>query len=114
MVWASLRVAEVGRKARVIDAHHHLWRYAAAEYGWIDASMGQLRRDFLPTQLHLAMASAGVEGAVAVQARQTVEETRWLLDLARDDAKILGVVGWLPIAPRDVLRCWSSCKVRRS
>lgn len=75
--------------AMVIDAHHHLWRYSAAEYGWIDASMGQLRRDFLPTQLHLAMASAGVEGAVAVQARQTVEETRWLLDLAREDAKYL-------------------------
>ena len=67
---------------KTIDAHHHLWRYTAAEYGWIDEEMGALRRDFLPSDLRAAMASAGVDGTVAVQARQTLEETRWLLDLS--------------------------------
>jgi L-fuconolactonase len=33
-----------------------------------------------------------------VQARQTLEETRWLLDVAEDCAAIRGVVGWAPIA----------------
>ncbi len=81
-----------------VDAHHHLWRYSAAEYGWIDESMSALRRDFLPDDLVGVMASAGVDGAVTVQARQTMEETRWLLQLADECAAIRGVVGWAPIA----------------
>ena len=94
--------------AETIDAHHHLWRYTAAEYEWIDDSMQALRRDFLPTELMAAMAAADVEGAVAVQARQTLEETRWLLDLAEDSAtgnKIRGVVGWAPIAGEEFPGC---------
>lgn len=82
----------------VIDAHHHLWLYSAAEYGWIDDSMAALRRDFLPTDLLAELAKAGVDGAVTVQARQTLEETRWLLELARGCEAIRGVVGWAPIA----------------
>jgi L-fuconolactonase len=84
--------------AERIDAHHHLWRYSAAEYGWIDASMSLLRRDFLTKDLMAAMASADVDGSVVVQARQTMEETRWLLDLAEECDAIRGVVGWAPIA----------------
>ena len=35
-------------RTETIDAHHHLWRYTPAEYGWIDESMRVLQRDFLP------------------------------------------------------------------
>jgi predicted TIM-barrel fold metal-dependent hydrolase len=35
----------------MIDAHHHLWRYTSAEFGWIDDEMAVLRRDFLPRDL---------------------------------------------------------------
>ncbi len=81
-----------------IDAHHHLWRYTAEEHGGIDDSMCALRKDFLPEDLMAEMRVAGVEGAVAVQARQTVEETRWLLEQAEGCEAIRGVVGWAPIA----------------
>jgi L-fuconolactonase len=84
-----------------IDAHHHLWRYAAEEYGWIDDAMVLLRRDFLPDDLVGAMQEAGIDGTIAVQARQTVEETRWLLEQADECEAIRGVVGWAPIAQRD-------------
>jgi len=86
------------KKLETIDAHHHLWRYNPQEYGWIDDSMKQLRRDFLTVDLIRELAAAEVDGTVAVQARQTVEETRWLLDLAEDCTAIRGVVGWAPIA----------------
>ena len=81
-----------------IDSHVHLWRYSPLEYGWIDEEMQELRRDFLPADLTVAMATAGVDGAIAVQARQTMEETHWLLDLADQTDAIRGVVGWAPIA----------------
>ena len=87
--------------AERIDAHHHLWRYSAAEYGWIDDSMSVLRRDFLPDNLVTVMTQGGVDGAVTVQARQTLEETRWLLELADGCPAIRGVVGWAPIAGED-------------
>jgi L-fuconolactonase len=85
----------------VIDAHHHLWRYSATEYDWIDDSMATLRRDFLPAHLVAELANAGVDSAVTVQARQTLEETQWLLELAKSCAAIRGVVGWAPIAASD-------------
>jgi len=86
------------QRADAIDAHHHLWRYTPEEYGWIDDDMQALRRDFLPGDLIAAMATAGIDGTVAVQARQTMEEARWLLDLAEKTDAIRGVVGWADIA----------------
>lgn len=80
-----------------IDAHHHLWKYSAAEYGWIAPENQILRRDFLPADLEALMHHFGIEGTVAVQARQTVEETAWLLGLAGQHPLIRGVVGWVPL-----------------
>lgn len=92
-------------KSETIDAHHHLWRYTPSEYGWIDEDMAVLRRDFLPSHLVEAMVAAGIDGTIAVQARQTLEETRWLLSLAEDCEAIRGVVGWAPIAGEDFPAC---------
>ncbi len=44
--------------------------------------MAALRRDFLPSEFIGELASAGMDGAVTVQSRQTIEETQWLLQLA--------------------------------
>ena len=81
----------------MLDAHQHFWRYEPREYGWIDESMGAIRRDFLPPDLRCEMDRAGVTGSIAVQARQTLQETRWLLDLARESPSIRGVVGWIDL-----------------
>lgn len=83
---------------RKIDAHQHFWRYSAQEYGWISESMGVIRRDFLPEDLARERQRTNVDGSVAVEARQTLEETEWLLSLAAQDPSILAVVGWAPIA----------------
>jgi L-fuconolactonase len=85
----------------IIDAHHHLWRYSPTEYDWIDDSMPQLRHDFLPDDLAPIAAAAGVTATVAVQARQSLDETDWLLSLAENSPLIQAVVGWAPIASPD-------------
>lgn len=86
-----------------VDSHHHLWQYSTEEYGWIqdspDDSMAALQRDFLPADLH--QAASGIDATIAVQARQTLEETHWLLSLAAQSNLIRGVVGWAPIAAPD-------------
>ena len=85
-----------------IDAHQHFWVYDPRQYDWIDDSMAVLRHDFLPEALQPELERAGFQGCVAVQARQTVEETQWLLDLAESSPFILGVVGWVDLPSPDV------------
>jgi L-fuconolactonase len=77
-----------------VDAHQHFWHYSAEDYDWIDDSMQVLRRDFLPADLAPLLAANGIDVSVAVQARQTEEETAWLLELADSNDIIAGVVGW--------------------
>jgi len=90
---------------RRIDAHHHLWRYTPEEYGWIDGAMVRLQRDYTPADLAGVMASAGINGAIAVQARQSLDETHALLSLADAYPFIEAVVGWAPIAGKDFPSC---------
>ena len=85
-----------------IDGHQHFWRYDAKEYGWIGEEMKALRRDFLPEHLKKEIETAGIDGVVSVQARQIVDETRWLLDMAEENEFIKGVVGWVELALRGV------------
>lgn len=80
-----------------IDSHQHFWRYNSEEYGWIDESMSSLRRDFLPEDLGPELMHAGFDGCIAVQVRQTLEETRWLLELADSFPFVLGVIGWVDL-----------------
>jgi L-fuconolactonase len=86
----------------VIDAHHHFWRYNVQDFGWIDEAMRVIRRDFLPADLAKTIRAAGVDGVVSVQARQSLEETRWLLELAGGNPFVRGVVGWVPLISPEV------------
>ena len=88
----------------MIDTHQHYWRYDAAEYGWIDGSMAALQRDFLPPDALREMAGTGVTASIAVQARQTLDETRFLLELSDRYPFIVGVVGWIDLQADDVER----------
>jgi L-fuconolactonase len=85
-----------------IDTHQHFWQYRPIEQTWIDDSMLPLRRDFLPDQIIEAMEANGVDESIAIQARQTIEETRWLLELASQNHWLAGVVGWLPLKSPEV------------
>lgn len=80
-----------------IDAHQHFWHYSPEEYGWIGPNMEMLKKDHLPPNLALLTKTTGIEGTVAVQARQTLAETEWLLELADRYSLIKGVVGWVDV-----------------
>lgn len=79
-----------------IDSHQHFWRYSANEYPWIRADW-PIQRDFLPEDLAPELKTCGLDGCIAVQARQSFEETRWLLELAGRSPIIKGVVGWVDL-----------------
>ena len=87
-----------------IDAHHHFWKYDAVDYDWIDDSMQKIRRDFGPEHLAVEISEAGVDAVISVQARQTLGETTWLLENARNNDFIKGVVGWVPLVSPTVTK----------
>ncbi len=85
-----------------IDAHQHFWIYDRRQYAWLDESLAALRRDFLPGDLQPELERNGFQGSVVVQVRQSLEETPWLLDLARSAPFILGVIGWVDLQSPNV------------
>jgi L-fuconolactonase len=91
-----------------LDSHQHFWLYSESEYDWIDERMSAIRRDFAPEDLEPILQRNGFDGSVAVQVRQSLDETDYLLRLADEHDFIRGVVGWVdlrsPGARRDLER----------
>lgn len=96
---AAHGVAPVAR----LDAHQHFWRYSPEEYPWIPRGSA-LERDWLPHDLDALQKPLGFGGSIAVQARQSLAESDWLLGLADANPRIRGVVGWVDLRSADVGR----------
>jgi L-fuconolactonase len=86
----------------VIDAHHHFWDPARAEYPWMTEALEPIRRRFGPEDLRPLLAANGVERTIVVQTRSSLEETRELLATAAEHEFIAGVVGWVELAAPDI------------
>jgi L-fuconolactonase len=80
-----------------IDSHHHFWNYLPAEYPWIGGHLSVLKQDFGVAELSAVAKPHGIERVISVQARQSVAETQWLLDIAKTNEIVAGVVGWVPL-----------------
>src|SRR6202050_5777625 len=84
-----------------IDSHQHFWNYDPGQYPWIRPEW-PIRRSFTPEALAVELNACQLDGCVAVQARQTLEESSWLLELADRSPFIKGVVGWVDLRAPDV------------
>lgn len=80
-----------------IDAHQHFWIYNEKEYAWITDDLRKIRRNYEPDDLFKELKANQFDGSIAVQARQNLEETEWLLKLAEENEFIKGVVGWVDL-----------------
>jgi L-fuconolactonase len=85
-----------------IDAHQHYWSLQRGDYAWLTPADGVLYRDFTPAQLSGDLAACSIRATVLVQAAATEAETRFLFDLARQNASIAGVIGWVDFERADV------------
>jgi L-fuconolactonase len=77
----------------MIDTHVHFWNYNRDEFPWIGDHQISLKQDRLPRDI-AALTAERVTGLIAVQARTTLSENNFLLQLAQDFPKIKGVIGW--------------------
>jgi L-fuconolactonase len=86
----------------IVDAHHHFWDPARADYPWMTDDLAAIRRPFGPADLAPLVRDAGVAGTVLVQARMDLDETRELLETAASTDFVLGVVGWVDLTDPDL------------
>jgi L-fuconolactonase len=84
-----------------IDAHQHFWSLARGDYGWLTPDLAAIYRDFLPADLRPLIETAEIDRTILVQAAPTEEETAFLLDIARREPCISGVVGWAELTAPD-------------
>ncbi len=84
-----------------IDSHQHFWRLDRGDYYWLAEDQAAIYRDFGPEELEPILKETGIAGTVLVQAADTVAETRFLLDLARRNPFVAGVVGWIDMTDPD-------------
>ena len=87
-----------------IDAHQHFWNFTenASDFIWMTDELAALKQNFMPSDLDPLLAETGRDGSIAVQAREVVAETDFLLDLAQKHNSIKGVVGWVDLCSDDV------------
>jgi L-fuconolactonase len=85
-----------------IDSHQHFWRYNPTRDAWITDDMSILKRDFLPEELAQECNANAIDASIAVQADQSENETLLLLEMAQDNPRIAGVVGWTDLASANV------------
>ena len=92
----------VNEEPLIIDAHQHFWKYDAQEYAWISDQLAPLKRDFLPEELLQLLNKEKISGAISVQARQSEKENEFLLNHAKGNPFIKGVVGWIDLRSEKV------------
>jgi L-fuconolactonase len=86
----------------IVDSHQHFWQVGRFDYPWMTPDVEVLCQDYLPPQLEPVIKRSGVEKTILVQASNSVAESLWLLDLARHNQFISGVVGWVDLQSDEV------------
>ncbi len=85
-----------------IDAHQHFWDLSRLTYPWMPSEPSPLRRNYLPSDLKPILETHRFDGSVVVQAHHSLEEARWLLQLAAENDFVKGVVAWVDLTDSQV------------
>ena len=82
-----------------VDAHHHVWRIARGDYGWLTPDL-PICRDYGLDELRPLLGD--ITATVLVQAAPTEAETEFLLQTAREsEGLVRAVVGWVDLSAPD-------------
>ena len=85
----------------LIDSHLHIWQRKAGAYSWLVPDFGALYDDFPPEAANEEVVRARVDGAVLVQADDTLDDALYMFEAAKRFDWALGVVAWIPLDSPD-------------
>ena len=91
----------------IVDTHVHFWDPENIEYGWLRGSE-LLNRPYLPGDYTEAIGPVPVEKIVFVEAgapaKDAMPEVQWVTELAKQDARIQGIVASAPLERGDAAK----------
>jgi len=90
------QASESGGPSRIIDTHTHFYDPTRPQgVPWPSKGESLLYRRTLPEDFRQAVRGLRVTGTVVVEASPWLDDNQWLLDLAKENPLIVGVVGHL-------------------
>ena len=93
---AALAAKRSPRPARVIDTHTHFYDPSRPQgVPWPGKGESKLYRTVLPAEFVKTAGPFGIVGTVVVEASPWLEDNQWVLDMAKDNPSIVGLVGHL-------------------
>jgi L-fuconolactonase len=98
----------------IVDAHLHVWDARQVAYPWLAETDG-LSTLFELADVREAHDAIGVDRIVLVQAADDLADTEYMLEAARSESRVAGVVAWAPLREptivADLLDQWSDQRV---
>lgn len=92
----SIANAAGGYAGKIVDTHVHFYDPGRPQgVPWPPQKDALLYRRTMPEDFRLAAKGLGIDGVIIVEASAWLEDNQWVLDLAKDDTMIKGVVGRL-------------------
>jgi L-fuconolactonase len=94
--WPASVAAEAKDEAEIVDTHVHFYDPTRPQgVPWPSKDDKLLYRRFLPEHFKKLTLPHKVTGTVVVEASPWVEDNQWVLDIAKDESFVLGLVGHL-------------------
>ncbi|GAB3535059.1 amidohydrolase family protein [Arthrobacter tecti] len=81
----------------IIDAHQHVWNLERARYDWLGKTHGPINRTVEFAEIRPQLQSAGIDATVLVQSADNPEDTEYMLSVAKENAEVAAVVGYVPL-----------------
>jgi L-fuconolactonase len=89
----------------IIDTHIHIYDpFRTGGAPWPDPKDTVIYKTTRPDRIKERAVPAGVTGAIVVECSPLVEDNQWVLDLAKDEPFLVGLVGNLNVHDRDFAR----------
>lgn len=86
-----------------IDAHQSFWLYEEENFIWMTEEMSLLKRNFLPNDISQTLKDNNIDGLVAIQLRDSWQETNLLIELSQVYKVIKGIVGVVDLCSSDIV-----------
>ncbi|EGG13487.1 hypothetical protein DFA_11248 [Cavenderia fasciculata] len=94
----------------LIDTHVHVWQIARGDYGWLTPALERLYRDYSVSDYKAVNMNQyhthHVDGIILVNAAPTEQETEYLIDVAKNEPLVRGVVGWCDVMGGEKSVAW--------
>lgn len=87
----------------IIDSHLHVWDLDRCTYPWLDEGAAPINRTITFEEIEPTLVKHSVGGVVLVQSADDDADTQYLLEVAAEHPRVVGVVAYAPLDDPEAL-----------